>query len=191
MPVKRVVASRDRDERRRTRAEIGRLQHRMVQPATLRKYHQAVAAFSSWLRRRQLRQASTVEELDFQVAEWMEEMWLAGEPQGTVGHALSGIQFLLRRKRILPASWNLLKVWQRVELPSRVPPLPEHLVTAMAGLARAWGRADVAALLVLGYAGFLRTTEMLTLRKWQLQFARDALVIILPLTKSGIRRNQQ
>eukprot|EP00959_Pyramimonas_sp_CCMP1952_P326061 6824990-Pyramimonas_sp.AAC.1 len=63
----------------------------------------------------------------------------------------------------------------------------------MAATARGWGRDDIAVLLVLGFAGFLRTTEMLTLRRWQIAIdeARAKIVIILPITKSGLRFHRQ
>ncbi|CAK0817390.1 unnamed protein product [Prorocentrum cordatum] len=73
----------------------------------------------------------------------------------------------LRKERILPASWKLLRAWQRLELPQRVLPVPDIVLTAMAATARGWGRNDVAALLALGFAAFSRTTETLTLRRWQ------------------------
>ncbi|CAK0804968.1 unnamed protein product, partial [Prorocentrum cordatum] len=109
-----------------------------------------------------------VDKLDLLVAEWIEWLWTEGHPQGLAGNALSAVQFFLRKKRILPASWRLLRAWQNLELPQRVLPLPEVALLAMAATARGWGRNDIAALLVLGFAGFLRTTEMLTLRRWQI-----------------------
>ena len=69
--------------------------------------------------------------------------------------------------------------------------MPEFVLMSLACVARHWGRNDVAALLVLGYSAFLRTMELLSLRRWQLQFATDgfSLVIALPLTKGGLRRH--
>ena len=62
---------------------------------------------------------------------------------------------------------------------------------SLATVARSWSRNDVAVLLVIGYTVFLRTMELLTLRKWQLQFSNDglSLVILLPVTKGGQRRH--
>ncbi|CAK0839771.1 unnamed protein product, partial [Prorocentrum cordatum] len=131
--------------------------------------------------------------LDLLVAEWTERLWTEGRPQGLAGNAMSAVQFFLRKKRILPASWRLLRAWQNLELPQRVLPLPEVVLLAMAATARGWGRNDIAALLVLGFAGFLRTTEMLPLRRWQIAVdeARAKIVIILPITKSGLRFHRQ
>ncbi|CAK0904679.1 unnamed protein product, partial [Prorocentrum cordatum] len=134
-----------------------------------------------------------VDKLDLLVAERIEWLWTEGHLQGLVGNALSAVQFFLRKKRILPASWRLLRAWQNLELPQRALPLPEVVLLAMAATARGWGRNDIAVLLVLGFAGFLRTTEMLTLRQWQIAIdeARAKIVIILPITKSGLRFHRQ
>ncbi|CAK0796360.1 unnamed protein product, partial [Prorocentrum cordatum] len=111
--------------------------------------------------------ADHIDQLDLLVADWIKWLWTEGHPQGLAGNTLSAVQFFLRKKRILPASWRLLRAWQRLELPQRVLPMPDVVLTALAATARGWGRNDVAALLVFGFAAFLRTTEMLTLRRWQ------------------------
>ena len=47
----------------------------------------------------------------------------------------------------MPAAWRLLKTWQTNEIPNRAPPLPEHLVHAMAGWAIFKGWISFAVLL--------------------------------------------
>ena len=71
--------------------------------------------------------------------------------------------------------------------------MPEFILMSLACIARHWGRNDVAVLLVLGYAAFLRTMELLSIRRWQLQFAPDGLsmVLALPVTKGGLRRHAE
>ena len=135
--------------------------------------------------------STNIDYLDFQVAEWIEFLWAEGRGANEAADTLSGLQFLLRRRRILPASWNLFGAWRRIELPHRVPPLPLNVVLAMASVARFWGRNDIALLLIIGFSGFLRTTELVTLRRWQVQVSLDrtAVVIVLPLSKSGLRRH--
>ncbi|CAK0903887.1 unnamed protein product, partial [Prorocentrum cordatum] len=165
-------------------------------PRTLDLYRDAVRQFSDWVASRGLTWTGAsdhVDKLDLLVAEWIEWLRTEGHPQGLAGNALSAVQFFLRKKRILPASWRLLRAWQNLELPQRVLPLPEVVLLAMAATARGWGRDDIAVLLVLGFAGFLRTTEMLTLRRWQIAIdeARAKIVIILPITKSGLRYHRQ
>ena len=175
----------------RVRGVIGRLSHRLVQPRTLRKYSQMVAAFTSWVHSHGASVAVDFEHLDFEICEWIETLWATGRPAGDAGATISAMQFFTRRKRIFPSARGLLRAWQRTEAPQRAPPMPEFIVMSLACVARHWGRNDVAALLVLGYSAFLRTMELLSLRRWQLQFATDgfSLVIALPLTKGGLRRH--
>ncbi|CAK0884801.1 unnamed protein product, partial [Prorocentrum cordatum] len=54
---------------------------------------------------------------------------------------------------------------------------------------RYWCRDDIALLLIVGFSGFLRTTVMVSLRRWHIQIAldRSSVVIPLPITKSGPR----
>ncbi|CAK0819392.1 unnamed protein product, partial [Prorocentrum cordatum] len=153
-----------------TRAVVGPFRHAPVQPRTLMVYLRTAQQFSEWLRGRNLSWSAAsndTEFLDGLVAEWIEWLWLEGHPQGTAGSALSAVRFFLQRKRILPASWRLFKARQRLELPQRAPPLPRAVVVSMAALARHWQRNDVAVLLIIAFAAFLRTSEALTLRRWQ------------------------
>ena len=123
----------------------------------------------------------------------MEYLWEQGVDRNHAGFTLSGIQYFVRRKRILPASWRLLKCWQQLELPNRAPPMPPEVLSAMAMVAHWWKVPEVALLLVLGYAAFLRSMELLTLHVWQIQLdhATQQIIVVLPLTKSGLRKGAQ
>ena len=192
MPRKRRIDYQlDLVSRIRVRRAIGRLSHTLVQPRTFRRYGQMVQSFVSWIRAHGIDVATDLEQLDFQLCEWIETLWAHGRPAGDAGATLSGVQFFLRRKRVFHSAWNLLKAWQRTEMPQRAPPMPEYVLMSLATVARSWSRNDIAVLLVIGYSVFLRTMELLTLRKWQLQFSNDglSLVIALPVTKAGKRRH--
>ena len=96
---------------------------------------------------------------------------------------------MLSTKRILPGAWRLLRAWERRELPSRAPPLPIEVALALAGFAASIGRRDVAALILLGYHGMMRTTEFLTLTSgnvWLDESYRG--VVALEWSKMGQRR---
>ena len=190
---RRFVALANQQDRRHLRAQVGRLSHTLIQPMTLTRYRAAVASFSQWVSAHGQQISTNIDYLDFQVAEWIEYLWHDGRGANEAGDTLSGLQFLLRRRRILPSSWALFGAWRRIELPHRVPPLPHNLLLAMASVARFWCRNDVAVLLIIGFAGFLRTTEMVSLCKWQLQISldRSSVVVLLPITKSGLRHNTE
>ena len=153
-------------------------------------YATAVAAFLAWLQSYGMVPASGEEALDAQVSEYIEHLRESGADRNEAGFTLSGVQFSLKKKRILGGSWQLLKVWQKLEMPSRAPPLPELALKAWVFVAMSWELFDVAVLLLLAFSGFLRTMECLTLEVWQLevQAHHQALVIHLPHAKSGVRR---
>ncbi len=64
-------------------------------------------------------------------------------------------------KRILPGSWSLLGTWQRLEVPSRAPPISELVLKGLAGYAWSCQRYDIACLLLTGFHAMLRAGEML------------------------------
>ncbi|CAK0893462.1 unnamed protein product, partial [Prorocentrum cordatum] len=77
-----------------------------------------------------------VVKLDRRVTKWIEWLCTEGHPQGLAGRAISTVQFLLRKKRALPAAGRLLRAWQNLELPRSVLPLPEGVLLVMAATAR-------------------------------------------------------
>ena len=163
MPPKAAVAAATRQARVNRRAQLGPLLHLRVKSSTVTKYHAAVQAFLVWLHGRGVAVANSIAGVDEQVAEYLEFLWETGAERHDAGSTLSGIQFVLRRRRRLPLGWELLRVWQRVEPARRAPPLPEELLTDMCGLATAWDLLDVCLSLLVGYSAFLRTMETLTL----------------------------
>ena len=64
----------------------------------------------------------------------------------------------------LPGAWRLLKTWHINEIPNRAPPLPEHIVHALAGRAFFHGWNAFGVSLLLGFYTMLRTGELLALR---------------------------
>jgi hypothetical protein len=58
----------------------------------------------------------------------------------------------------------------------------------MAGIALSTGCCGLAACLLAGFDGFLRSTEMMSLTAAQINISQEGALIVLPLTKSGQRR---
>ena len=71
----------------------------------------------------------------------------------------------------------------------RAPPLPADVVLGIAGWLVGQGELAAAALVVTGFNCFLRTGELLSLRRAHVRFAASHLhgVLLLPWTKSGER----
>ena len=134
-------------------------------PATVQRYWAAATFFMHWLDCMNLSLAQSDVELDWQAGCFLEYLWETGQPKGTAGDVLSGIQHFLRRKRFLTGSWDLFKAWTKMELPSRAPPMPELIAAALAGMAISSQAPCFGAAILLGFTGFLRPGEILMLRQ--------------------------
>ena len=68
--------------------------------------------------------------------EYLEHLWATGAGRAQASDTLAGVQDLQPSLRNhLPGAWRLLKTWQINEIPNRAPPLPKHVLQAMAGWA--------------------------------------------------------
>ena len=133
---------------------------------------------------------SSVEDMDDQIADWIEMQFHKGAPLNLIGDALSGIHYFLpsTRKR-LPVSWKQLAVWRKMEVPSRARPLPADLCWAMMSRAVQRGHMSMAALLGLGFDCFLPTGELLSIRPLDLLLRNGKGLVTLPASKGGTRHN--
>ena len=190
MPKRPIIDQHTVAARLRARQSLGSLRQQKILPRTYERYRVQCIAFLAFCAQHQWVPARSWEELDFQPCDYIESLWSRGGARNAAGDVLSGTQFFLRTRRKIPAAWELLRIWERTELPQRVPPMPEHVLLAMVEVCVQQSRLDLAAVLLVGFAAFLRTMEALTLKRAQLAFAAalDNLVISLPHTKSGQRR---
>ena len=96
---------------------------------------------------------------------------------GWAGDAISG-------------AWELLRTWKREEPPLQAPPLTAPIVFALLATALAWNLTVVAVLIAIGYGGFLRTMEALTLQRHQTTAHGTCILVTLPTTKTGKRTGE-
>ena len=122
--------------------------------------------------------------LDAQLCEYLEWLWHEGAHVGWPGDAISGCQFFLQKKRYFPAAWELLRTWKREEPPLQAPPLTGPIVFALIATALARNLTGVAALVAIGYGGFLRTMEVLTRQRHQITAHSSCNLLTLPITKT-------
>ena len=188
---KRILEGGTERERAKMRQKLGSLKQLTVQPATRKRYDLAVDAFLTFLKTEHLTLPKEKKKLDPLVCDYLEHLWFIGKGRGLACDTLAGLQDMqpgLRNN--LPAAWRLLRTWQHNEIPSRAPPLPEHVVQAMAGWAIFKGWHSFALSLVVGYYAMLRTGEILGLRAKHLECAASCLqaVISLGYTKGGKRQ---
>ena len=170
------------------RKTLGTLKSLTVQPATKRRYNDALDRFFKFLRKEQLSLPTKRESLDPLVD--LEVLWSSGEGRALASDTLAALQDADPKiKGHLPTSWRLLKVWCQNELPNRAPPMPEPILLAMVGYNILKEHHLFALSLLLGFYGLLRTGEILNLQKHQVEVgsARSPAILSLGLTKGGKR----
>ena len=161
-----------------------------MQPATRRRYNAATDAFLRFLKDEKLELPRERLYMDPLLCDYLEHLWSSGAGRAQANDTVAGLQDLQPNLRHhLPGAWRLLKTWSINEIPCRAPPLPEHLVHAMAGWAFFKGYNSFAVSLLIGFYCMLRTGEVLGLRSSHLLCSpRDSQVLIsLGFTKGGKR----
>lgn len=173
-----------RADRRLARANIC-LADVGVTEATLERYYFAVSRLSPILE-----VVETEFELDQMISEWIQQEFEDGCPLHLVADALSGLHHLDPcSKKKIPHSWRLYSIWRRYEVPARAPPLPQDIALAMAGWCIVQGELVMAALILIGFHGLLRTGELLQIRPCDFIMGDTHGLVALPSSKSGVRNN--
>eukprot|EP00438_Fugacium_kawagutii_P025235 Skav236124 [mRNA] locus=scaffold900:157689:158519:- [translate_table: standard] len=132
------------------------------------------------------------EDMDCMASEYVEFLWEEGYPKAEASYALAALQFFRpQSKGVLVWAWKMTKAWSQLEMPIRATPLTPELVLSLAGQCFKWKQTRLGWLIVLGFAGMLRTTELLTLKKKDVVLPAHAspneAVLLLPSTKSTKR----
>ena len=136
MPRKRLLEARQPQDRAAQRQRLGTLRDLTVQPATRRRYNAATDAFLRFLKDEKLELPRERMYMDPLLCDYLEHLWSSGAGRAQANDTVAGLQDLQPNLRHhLPGAWRLLKTWSINEIPCRAPPLPEHLVHAMAGWA--------------------------------------------------------
>lgn len=172
--------------RARQRARRGiKLHDAGITKKTQERYYSAVSTLC-----KTVTDAASMDDLDDQVADWIQKEFELGAPLNTVADALSGLHYFVpATRRKMPMSWKLFGIWRKTEIPARAPPLPEDLLWAMMSAAVQNGQFDLASLLGLGFHCFLRTGELLAIRPIDLLLRNGKGVVHLPASKGGTRHN--
>ena len=99
------------------------------------------------------------------LSEWLEEymvtLYLDGQSRRSAAETLNVVvQKFGWLRSSLAAPWSVLKTWDMLEPVTHHPPMPVQVLYALAGTAMAWQWPHFAALLVLGFFGLLRPSEL-------------------------------
>lgn len=157
MPRKVIKAESTRRARAKARQQVGTLQSQVVQPQTLKRYHQAVHALLDFLIARQMSYPTSNPQSDSAACEYIEELWENGDPKGWAGDLLSGLGHLIPScKGHLAGGWRLHSAWTRAELPLRAAPFTPKMVYALAQKAFDFGWKDT------GRSAYLRIPSIPT-----------------------------
>jgi hypothetical protein len=191
MPKKKVViASKNKEQRRKVRSQLGALSDIVVSPATRKRYDEAVKRFFSWASENQIVLPTSVVDFDQLVASYIDFLWEDGEGRSLASNTVAGLQFFQPTlKRQLVCSWRLLGAWAKHEMPARAPPLTPDLVEALAGCALKLKLPHVSLAILIGFYGLLRTAEICNLSRGDMAISLDppTVVLNLGLTKGGAR----
>ena len=183
-----VAAGITKEQRKRERKQIGKLRHQIVSTSTEKRYEASFTQFLSFhqLPRHFSMPAAAV--FDDLVAEYVEHLWEEGSPKSEANYSLASIQFFRpETKHRLPWSWKLVKVWNTLEFPQRATPLTPELLMSVAGQAFRWRQFEFGWLVVVGFTLFLRTGEMLSLRKQDVVLRGSSGVVFLAPSKGAKR----
>ena len=112
------------------------------------------------------------------LSEWLEEymvtLYLDGQSRRSAAETLNVVvQKFGWLRSSLAAPWSVLKTWDMLEPVTHHPPMPVQVLYALAGTAMAWQWPHFAALLVLGFFGLLRPSELIGLRRQDLSLPQD------------------
>ncbi|CAK0817698.1 unnamed protein product [Prorocentrum cordatum] len=165
------------------------LQDGRVAAVTRQRYEQARQQLRDFFHEQQLR-PKTVRDVDQGVALCIERAWRTGGSLLAVNNVLAAVPFFSPRlSGKLKQSWKLQKTWLKLEPNARAMPMPPLLALAFAGAFCWWGLPRVGALLAVGYAGMLRSGEMLQLRRRDIRIfqRRMSAIVALRNTKTGQR----
>ena len=128
--------------------------------------------------------------LDYEMSEYINHMWLEGEPHGYAAALISAMaRFIPGVRSQLSTSRQYVKNLERTLTRHRALPFTKRLVVGMAGGCYAFGRDDLAVVLLVGFTCLLRTTEALSLTPGQVTLVANGTkaVIFLPQSKGCVR----
>ncbi len=172
-----TMTTANRNRRLRRRPGIVRtstLRYEGLKPVSKNRYFAQLRRFFLYLRVMGKPMPSDAEDLDDVLAEYIDMCWQEDGSHGAVSQLYSALtRFLPRLKHNLPVSLRFLKNWTSLLVRRRALPFSPLLVRALAGLALSKNRADLASIILVSFAGMLRTMEGVRLQVSQVLLLPD------------------
>ena len=164
------------------------LKYKGISPKTRHRYESQIKIFFSYLTRNDIVLPSLYRQLDTVLSDYIDHMFMEGEPIGYAGDLISGISRFCPGARLrIPTTRLWFRNWQREVVRVRALPIPAEVVKGLAGVALAMERFDLAALIPLGFLCMMRTGELLNLTKDDIIFSPygSSAIITLRQTKTS------
>ncbi|CAK0907507.1 unnamed protein product [Prorocentrum cordatum] len=161
----------NRISRRTKRAHI---KYEGITDRTLLRYRKQVSNFFNYLHVRGLQLPDSMAHLDSAAAEYVNHLYMEGEPHGHVQEFVSGLRRLLPscRKHVDTAKLYC-SYWGRGLKRRRALPIPADALVGMVGVAFACSEDRVAVIFLVGFLGLLRTGKLVTLTPKQVKVIAD------------------
>eukprot|EP00438_Fugacium_kawagutii_P025364 Skav236526 [mRNA] locus=scaffold78:1034328:1035221:- [translate_table: standard] len=134
-----------------------------------------------------------VEELDECMGEFINALYQNGDSVSHAGGLLSGFKrFLPGIRRDLVTAQQYYNNWIRDHVPQRAVPMPWDVAKTLAAMAFHQGHLDLSLLLVVGFAFFLRTMELVQLSTEDIhvQSGTHSVVVTIAQSKTSRRASQ-
>lgn len=167
--------------------EVMSLRFAGLKPRTLRSYNKALLDYFIWLEQEAMPVPKTTRKLDDSLAEYLEHLFLDDRPIAYAGHTLSALKrFHPRIRWKIPLAKQYFSNWKQIYVTRQAVPMPVEVLMAVAGVAASCKEWGFCTLLLLGYAAFLRTSEMvdLSFRRLYWNSQTGQIIMALPATKT-------
>lgn len=159
-----------------------------LKPRTLKSYQNALRHFFQWLDSENYRMPVRFTELDARVAQYLEHLWLDDFNITYAGHTLSALRRFHPQSRYrLPLARQYFTNWKSVHVCQQAVPMPAIVAAAVAGLAFKMDDQLFGITVLLGFAAFLRTGEMISLKHQDIavDIKSTRIILALPATKTS------
>ena len=166
------------------------LRFKGITPKTAALYRREVRRFLDYAMAELGRLPRTVIELDECMGEFINELYQEGEAVSHAGWLLSGFKrFLPSLRRELVTAQQFYNNWVRDHIPLRAVPMPWAVAKTLAAAAFEGGHHDLSFLILVGFAFYLRTMELISLNTTDVHIDRRSDTVVLTLAKTKTARN--
>ena len=179
----------DAAQRQQFRRQLGTLQSNVIKKITLSRYAQHFNKFCDFLQTFSTTWPVEADEYDSHLTDYLELLWDTGEPKTMAAYTLAAIHhYIPTLKRKLPRAWRLKNIWDRLELPCQAWPLSQEHMFGIAGWFFSRNQPHMASACIIGFAGLLRTGELLQLKVADVVNTPEGVVLHLGETKTAKRK---